>query len=95
MEPEIFRATANYLSRELLLCDTRGVNVDEQLGIFMYMISHNASNEDLQNEFQHSGETISRKVNEVFDIVHALTNRFVKLLNSTETPMKIASDPRF
>uniref|UniRef100_A0A0E0LNT3 Uncharacterized protein n=1 Tax=Oryza punctata TaxID=4537 RepID=A0A0E0LNT3_ORYPU len=92
MEPEIFRATANYLRRECLLCDTRGVNVEEQLGIFMYMISHNASNEDLQNGFQHSGETISRKVNEVFDVVHTLTNRFVKLPNSTETPMKIASN---
>ncbi|XP_040379111.1 uncharacterized protein LOC102715196 [Oryza brachyantha] len=95
MEPEIFRATARYLSMKSLLCDTRGVDVEEQLGMFMYMISHNASNQDLQNAFQHSGETISRKINEVFHIVPTLAERFVKLPDSTHTHMKIASDPRF
>ncbi|XP_015690011.2 uncharacterized protein LOC107303795 [Oryza brachyantha] len=95
MEPEIFRATARYLSMKSLLCDTRGVDVEEQLGMFMHMISHNASNQDLQNAFQHSGETISRKINEVFHIVPTLAERFVKLPDSTHTHMKIASDPRF
>jgi hypothetical protein len=95
MEPEIFKATSNFLRREGLLRDTRGVNVEEQLGMFMYMISHNASNQMLQKAFQHSGETIHRKISEVFDIVPTLTQRFVKLSNSIQTHPKIITDYRF
>jgi hypothetical protein len=47
----------------------------------MYMISQNASNAILQKEFQHSGETIHRKISEFFGIIPALTQRFVKLLS--------------
>lgn len=95
MEPKIFRATSEFLRREGLLCDTRGVNVEEKLGMFMYMISHNASNQMLQKAFQHSGETIHRKISEVFDIVPTLTQRFVKLPNSIQTHLKIITDSRF
>ena len=69
MEPEIFRATSDFLRREGLMHDTRGVTVEEQLGMFMYMISHNASNLKLQKAFQHSGETVHRKIKEIFDII--------------------------
>jgi hypothetical protein len=95
MEPKIFRATSDFLRREGLLCDTRGVKVEEQLGMFVYMISHNASNQMLQKAFQHSGETIHQKLSEVFDIVPTLTQRFVKLLNSIQTHSKIITDSRF
>ena len=63
--------------------------------MFMYMISHNASNQMLQKAFQHSGETIHRKISEVFDIVPTLTQRFVKLPSSIQTHTKIATDSRF
>jgi hypothetical protein len=61
MDSAIFKTTSNFLRRENLLRDTRGVTIEEQLGMFMYMISHNASNQMLQKAFQHSGETIHRK----------------------------------
>jgi hypothetical protein len=48
MEPEIFRSISNYLKREKLLEGTMRVGLDEQLAMFMYMISHNATNQDLQ-----------------------------------------------
>ncbi|TVU35559.1 hypothetical protein EJB05_17455, partial [Eragrostis curvula] len=95
MEPQIFKAISNYLRREGLLRDTRGVAVEEQLGMFMFMISHNASNDRLQKAFQHSGETIHRHIRAVFDIIPTLTYRFLKLPTSNETHPKIASDPRF
>ena len=44
MELEIFRAVASYLRREGLLQDTSNISIEEHLGIFMYMISQNASN---------------------------------------------------
>jgi hypothetical protein len=77
------------------LRDTRGVTIEEQLGIFMFMISHNASNGRLQKTFQHSGETIHRHVKAVFNIIPTLTCRFVKLPTSLEPHPKIASDSRF
>jgi hypothetical protein len=51
MEIRIFKETCNYLRREGLLHDTRGVTIEEQLGMFMYMISHNASNDRLKKTF--------------------------------------------
>jgi hypothetical protein len=95
MEPDIFKAIAALLRTKIFLRDTRGVAVEEQLGMFMYMLSHNASNDDLQKWFQHSGETIHRKINEVFDIIPTLTNRFVKLPSSVQTHVKITSDSHF
>ncbi|WVZ51504.1 hypothetical protein U9M48_002648, partial [Paspalum notatum var. saurae] len=55
MEPAIFKATTNAWD----------VTIEEQLGMFMYMISHNASNQMLQKAFQPSGETIHRKISKV------------------------------
>jgi len=95
MEVEIFRAIANLLRAENLLRDTRGVKIEEQLGMFLFMLSHNASIETLKKAFQHSGETIHRKVNEVFDIIPTLTHRFIKLPNPNQTHAKILSNPRF
>ena len=95
MEPEIFKATSNYLRCEGLLHDTQGVAIEEQLGMFMFMISRNASNQVLQKAFQHSGETIHRHIKAIFDIIPALTIRFLKLPSSNQTHPKITSDPLY
>uniref|UniRef100_K3ZN04 DUF8040 domain-containing protein n=1 Tax=Setaria italica TaxID=4555 RepID=K3ZN04_SETIT len=57
MEPEIFKIIADFLRRDNLLRDTRGVAIEEQLGMFMFMLLHNASNQRLQKPFQHSEDT--------------------------------------
>jgi hypothetical protein len=94
MEPEIFRAITSYLRREVLLQDTSNMSIEEHLGIFMYMISQNASNAILQKEFQHIGETIHRKISEFFGIIPTLTQRFVKLPSVNQPHVKITSNPR-
>jgi len=43
MEPWIFKALADYLSSRGLLKSTRGVTVEEQLAMFMYMLARNVS----------------------------------------------------
>jgi len=60
MEKVIFHKLVDCLREKNLLRDTRGVTVEEQVAIFIYAISKNASNRDLQWRFQHSSETISR-----------------------------------
>ena len=54
----VWKAISYYLWREGLLHNTNGVTINEQVGIFMFMISHNTSNERLQKAFQQSRETI-------------------------------------
>ena len=71
MDPEIFKSIVDYLRRENLLKGTSRVAVEEQLAMFMYMISHNASNKDLEKYFQHNAETIHRKINRIFDLPHS------------------------
>ncbi|XP_066318512.1 uncharacterized protein [Miscanthus floridulus] len=95
MEAEIFRTIANFLRAENLLRDTHGMKIEEQLGIFMFMLSHNASTERLKKEFQHSGETVHRKIYDVFNIIPTLSQKFIRLPNPSHTHMKIICDPRF
>jgi hypothetical protein len=95
MEPEIFRAIANYLRKERLVRDTR-IKVEEKLGFFLYMISHNASFEDLQEEFGHSGDTFHHHIKHFFDIVvPSLAKRFLKPPSPIQVHPKIERNPRF
>ena len=78
-----------------MLRDTCGMKIEKQLGLFMFMLSHNASTDRLKKEFQHSGETVHRKINEVISIIPTLTQKLIRLPNPSHTNMKITCDPRF
>ncbi|AQK49279.1 hypothetical protein ZEAMMB73_Zm00001d048977 [Zea mays] len=78
MEPYIFKSLANYLRLEGLVKDTR-IKVEEKLGFFLYMISHNATFEDLQILFGHSNDTFHCVIKHFFNIViPGLSMRFLK-----------------
>lgn len=68
MKPYIFRWLASYLRDGRLITDTR-LKVEEKVAFFLFMISHNASYEDLQLEYKHSGWFFSKYIKEFFDII--------------------------
>ena len=78
MEAHIFQEISDYLCLKNLLRSTRGVIIEEQLAMFMYMLARNASFSALCDRFQHSRETIHRHIGACFDAITSMTFDFVK-----------------
>ena len=78
MEVQVFQALVHILHDKQLLADSRAISVEEKVAIFMYALAKNASNETLQYEFQHGGETISRYFGAVLDAVTQLTCTYIR-----------------
>ncbi|KAK3123012.1 hypothetical protein QOZ80_8AG0622220 [Eleusine coracana subsp. coracana] len=68
MEPYVFKRVASYFRRTRLLVDTR-IKVEEKLAVFLYMLSHNASNEKLQVQFGHNNDTFHHHMKHYFKVV--------------------------
>ncbi|KAL6888952.1 hypothetical protein ACP4OV_009978 [Aristida adscensionis] len=94
VEPHIIQEFSDFLRLKNLLRNTRGVSVEEKIGMFMYMLSQNASFQKLSEKFQHSTETIHRHIKACFDAVTSLTCEFVKP-PSTAVHWKISSDRNY
>jgi hypothetical protein len=60
MSKEIFRQLLKCLRQRCCLRSSRGISDAEQLAIFLHMAVVGASNRQLQERFQRSGDTISR-----------------------------------
>jgi hypothetical protein len=92
IKPHIFMWMTNYHRDEGLLSDTR-LKVEQKLAFFLYMISHNASYEDLQLKFRHSGWSFSKYIKQIFDITPILTRQFVRprFINELHPKISIVS----
>jgi len=93
MEVSVFQALVNKLREKQLLDDSRAISVEEKVAIFIYALARNASNETLQYEFQHSGETISRHFGAVLDAITQLTCVYIR--PPSLHPHQILRRPKF
>uniref|UniRef100_A0A453IQU7 Uncharacterized protein n=1 Tax=Aegilops tauschii subsp. strangulata TaxID=200361 RepID=A0A453IQU7_AEGTS len=93
MEVDIFQALVDKLREKKLLADSKVLAVEEQVAIFLYAVSKNATNETLQDWFQHSAETISRRFGLVLDAITRLTNVYIR--PPSLNPHPILSKPQF
>jgi hypothetical protein len=73
------------------------MSVNEKVAIFLYTIALGASNRDVQERFQHSGETVSRCIKEVLAAVCLFVVDVIKAedQNFTSTPQEITMNPRY
>ena len=94
MEQYIFRNLVQCLRERCHLRDTNFVSVEEQVGIFLYAVSKNATNHTLQGQFQHSGEVISRYFHIVLNALMILSGR-IKQLPPINVPLKVARNTKF
>ncbi|EEE68219.1 hypothetical protein OsJ_26391 [Oryza sativa Japonica Group] len=78
MEVDIFHALVNKLREKEYLTDTIYVSVEEQIAIFLYTVAKNATNETLQDWFQHSPDTIHRYFKAVLEAVTNLTSVYIR-----------------
>lgn len=94
MDTGCFMLLANELRRRKFLKDSRLVNVEEQLAIFLFTLGHSERNRVMQDRFQHSGETISRHFNRTLDAILKLSKYYIKPSNG-DIPPEIEKNPTF
>ena len=76
---------------------SRRMSVIEKVAMFLFTIAVGASNRQVQERFQHSGETISRCFKEVLKSLRLFAVEVIKPVDPqfTSTPREIAMNPRF
>jgi hypothetical protein len=97
MDAATFQSLCFQLENQYGLKASRRMCVFEKVGIFLYTIALGASNREVQERFQHSGETISRYFNEVLKSVCTLAADLIQPADPgfVNTPWEIVNNPRY
>jgi len=76
---------------------SRKMSVMDKVDMFLYTLVLGASNREVQERFQHSGETVSRYFNEVPRLMCLLAVEVIKPVDPefSTTPTKITMNPRY
>jgi hypothetical protein len=75
----------------------RRMSVIEKVAMFLFTIAVGASNRQVQEKFQHSGEIVNRCLKEVLQSLCLFVVEVIKPIDPqfTSTPREIAMNPRF
>jgi DDE superfamily endonuclease len=95
MKPEVFQFLCKELQDKGGLTPTQFITVEEQVAMFLFTVARCASNRDVQERFQHSGETVSRYFRLVLQAINILVPQYIKLPNPNAIPAAITRNPKF
>jgi len=97
MDADTLKSLALELETMYRLKPSRRMSVIEKIGMFLYTLALGASNREVQERFQHSGETVSRNFKEVLRSVCLLAANFIRPVDPefTTTPLEIEMNPRY
>jgi len=95
MKLEVFQFLCSELQNKGGLVPSKHVGIEEQVAMFLYAIAQSHTNREVQERFQHSGETVSRHFHAVLQALNRLVPRYIKLPNESQIPTTIASDSKF
>ena len=79
MKPEVFRFLCSELQSKGGLYSSKHIAVDEKVGMFLWTVARAASNLDVQEHFQHSGDTVSRHFHQVLHAINLLIPEYIRL----------------
>ncbi|XP_020259765.1 uncharacterized protein LOC109836312 [Asparagus officinalis] len=94
IRPRAFFKLVEVMKANGLLKDTRNVQVEEQLAMFLSIVGHKTKNRIIRTEFIRSGETVSRYFNKVLQAMNGLRDRYMKQA-SKEVPEEIANNSNY
>jgi len=95
MKLDVFQFLCSELKSKGGLVDSKFVSVEEQVAMFLFTIARASSNRDVQERFQHSGETVSRHFHAVLEAIDRLIPYYIKLPDPQTIPTAITSNPKF
>ncbi|XP_039118658.1 uncharacterized protein LOC120254661 [Dioscorea cayenensis subsp. rotundata] len=78
MQKSVFRCLVNELTQKYGLQHTRNVTAEEAVLIFLYTIGQGVTCRNVEERFQHSGETVHRQFHRVLKAVHKLGNDIIR-----------------
>ena len=90
MKLEVFQFLCIELKTKGLKDSRYGITIEEQVAMFLFTVARSASNRDVQERFQHSGETVSRYFHDVLKAINRLVPKYIKLPTSSGPNVSIA-----
>ncbi|XLT46579.1 hypothetical protein HN873_039183, partial [Arachis hypogaea] len=97
MEKDVFKRLCYDLETNYGLCASRRISAAKMLAIFLFDLGGENSNKSTKERFQHSGETISLKFEEVLQDVCKMAIDIIKSKDRDfkEVPTKLRNDDRY
>jgi len=90
MKLEVFQFLCIELKTKGLKDSRYGITIEEQVAMFLFTVARSASNRDVQERFQHSGETVSPYFHNVLKAINRLVPKYIKLPTSSGPNVSIA-----
>ncbi|XP_031285456.1 uncharacterized protein LOC116144141 [Pistacia vera] len=95
MEKDCFTNLCYILAQQGKLRSNRRMSIEEQVMIFLIIVGKNETIRMMMEDFQHSGETISRYVGEVCEAICELKTGFIRPPDFSDVSLEISTNRKY